>query len=112
MITGREITATRAPSPAGRDVQAARGGDFVFISGSIGPTDPVTGTSRPGTVGEETALTLSNLAEIATAAGGLLRAAVKVTVYLARIEDFADFDEVYGDFFASDPPARTTVAAG
>lgn len=72
----------------------------------------VTGTSRPGTVGEETALTLSNLAEIATAAGGLLRAAVKVTVYLARIEDFADFDEVYGDFFASDPPARTTVAAG
>jgi 2-iminobutanoate/2-iminopropanoate deaminase len=100
-----------APRPAGHYSQAVRAGDFVFVSGQV-PIDPGSGRYRPGSIAEETTLTLRNLEAIAAAAGGSLRDAVKISAYLADIADFAEYDRAYGAFFADEPPARTTVAAG
>lgn len=96
--------------PAGAYSPAVRAGDFVFVSGQ-GPLDPDTGNLVLGTVGEQTALTLRNLADIAKAAGGSLADAVKVNAYLTDISDFAEFNSVYAATLPG-RPARTTVATG
>ncbi|MCW2912695.1 MAG: Endoribonuclease family protein [Actinomycetia bacterium] len=105
------IAAPDGAPPAGCYSPAIRAGDLVFISGQ-GPLDPATGRVVPGTVAEQTTLTLTNLAAIAEAAGGSLSDAVKITVYLADIADFAEFNTAYAAVMPSPPPARTTVAAG
>ncbi|WP_067474680.1 RidA family protein [Actinomadura hibisca] len=105
------ITAAEGAPPAGHYSPALRAGDFVFISGQ-GPLDPATGAIVPGTVAEQTALTLRNLAALAEAAGGSLADAVKVNAYLADIADFAEFNATYAATIQGTPPARTTVATG
>jgi 2-iminobutanoate/2-iminopropanoate deaminase len=105
-----EIVAPDAPRGTGAYSQAVRAGDFVFISGQ-GPLDPATLEVRGATIEEQTELTLSNVEAIARAAGGTLRDAVKVSVFLAEIEDFAAFNETYARVLDFSPrPARTTVA--
>ena len=105
-----EIVAPDAPRGTGAYSQAVRAGDFVFISGQ-GPLDPATLEVRGATIEEQTELTLSNVEAIARAAGGTLRDAVKVSVFLASIEDFAVFNETYAKVLDFSPrPARTTVA--
>ncbi|GAB3981363.1 RidA family protein [Actinoallomurus acanthiterrae] len=105
------IAAPAGAPPAGHYSPAVRAGDFVFISGQ-GPLDPRTGEVVPGTVAEQTALTLRNLAAVAEAAGGSLADAVKINAYLADIGDFAEFNAAYAAAMPSPPPARTTVATG
>jgi 2-iminobutanoate/2-iminopropanoate deaminase len=105
-----EIVAPDAPRGTGAYSQALRAGDFVFISGQ-GPLDPATLEVRGATIEEQTELTLSNVEAIARAAGGSLRDAVKVSVFLAAIADFAAFNETYAKVLDFSPrPARTTVA--
>jgi 2-iminobutanoate/2-iminopropanoate deaminase len=105
-----EIVAPEAPRGTGAYSQAVRAGDFVFISGQ-GPLDPATLEVRGATIEEQTELTLRNVEAVARAAGGTLRDAVKVAVFLASIEDFAAFNETYARVLDFSPrPARTTVA--
>jgi reactive intermediate/imine deaminase len=106
-----EVRASDAPVPKGAYSQAIRAGDLVFVSGQ-GPIDPASGQIAGSTIEEQTELTLRNIETIARAAGGSLDDVVKVSAYLASIDDFPAFNAVYERIFANDPkPARTTVGA-
>jgi 2-iminobutanoate/2-iminopropanoate deaminase len=106
-----EIRTDEAPRGTGAYSQAIRAGDFVFISGQ-GPLDPETLEVRGESVEEQTERTLRNLEAIATAAGGSLEDVVKVSAFLASIDDFPAFNDTYERVFASIPrPARTTTGA-
>ncbi|HYP01944.1 MAG TPA: RidA family protein [Pyrinomonadaceae bacterium] len=111
MQTVREIVATEAaPQAIGPYSQAISIGDFVFTSGQI-PIDPQTGVFVEGGIAEQTEQVLRNLAEVLRAAGTSLEGVVKTTVFLADMGDFAAMNEVYGRFFSSAPPARSTIEA-
>jgi len=105
-----EIRSDDAPRGTGAYSQAVRAGDFVFISGQ-GPLDPETLEVRGATVAEQTELTLRNVAAIAAAAGGGLRDVVKVSVFLASIDAFPEFNAAYERAFEEPRPARTTTGA-
>ena len=105
------IRTDRAPTGTGAYSQAIRAGDFVFISGQ-GPLEPGTLEVVGSTVAEQTEATLRNLRAIAEEAGGTLDDVVKVSAFLASIEDFPEFNETYERIFATEPrPARTTTGA-
>ncbi len=91
---------------------AIRSGDFIFLSGSIGtvPGDEI--RLIEGGIGPETRQTLENLQNVIEAAGGSMADMVKCTVFLADMADYAAMNEVYLEFFASDPPARSALATG
>jgi 2-iminobutanoate/2-iminopropanoate deaminase len=106
-----EIRAEDAPRGTGAYSQAIRAGDFVYISGQ-GPLDPATLEVVGTKVEEQTERTLRNLEAIATAAGGGLGDVVKVSVFLASIDDFPAFNATYERIFPNEPrPARTTTGA-
>lgn len=100
----------RAPQAIGPYSQAVRAGNLVFASGQVA-IDPATGEFAPGGVAEQTEQALRNLSEVLAAAGTSLDQVVKTSVFLADMSDFAAMNEVYGRFFSSEPPARSTVAA-
>ena len=107
----RQIVETEnAPRAIGPYSQAVIAGGFVFASGQI-PLDPATGQFVEGGVREQTEQVLRNLAAVLEAAGTNLDRVVKTTVFLADMDDFAAMNEVYGRYFAEDPPARATVEA-
>ena len=83
---------------------------WLFVSGHASQ-DLKTGEVISGTTGEETSRTLQSISKILAEAGCTLDDVVKCTCYLARIEDFEDFDAAYSTFFAGIPPARTTIQA-
>jgi 2-iminobutanoate/2-iminopropanoate deaminase len=81
---------------------------FVFVSGQVA-MDPETGQLVDGDVAAQTDHTLRNLASVLTAAGTGLEKVVRCSVFLSDMNDFARMNEVYGRYFASAAPARTTV---
>jgi 2-iminobutanoate/2-iminopropanoate deaminase len=95
--------ATGAYSP-GLLVQGA----LLFVSGQ-GPL--IDGAVQPGTIEEQTQLTLENLATVLAAGGARPADVVRCTVYLADLRDFDAMDAVYGRFFPEPRPTRTTVGA-
>ncbi|MGB9181639.1 MAG: RidA family protein [Pyrinomonadaceae bacterium] len=99
-----------APRAIGPYSQAIRAGDLIFTSGQI-PIDPQTGEFVAGGIAEQTEQVLLNLAAVLETAGSGLDRVVKTTVFLADMDDFAAMNEIYGRFFASEPPARSTVEA-
>ena len=103
------VTAGGAPEPAGPYSHAVVANGFVYVSGQ-GPVDPETG-STPDGFEDQVRQTFENLRTILEAAGSGLDGAVKVNAYLTDLTRFGRFNEVYGEFFAQDPPARTTVGA-
>ena len=107
----KQIIATdRAPKAIGPYSQAVRAGNLVFASGQI-PIDPETGEFVPGGIAEQTEQVLRNLTAVFEAAGLGLNEVIKTTVFLADMNDFTAMNEVYGRFFAEQPPARATVQA-
>ena len=107
----KEIVATsRAPQAIGPYSQAVRAGNLVFASGQI-PIDPATKEFVAGGVAEQTEQVLKNLKAVFEAAGIRLDQIVKTTVFLADMNDFTAMNEVYGKYFAENPPARATVQA-
>jgi 2-iminobutanoate/2-iminopropanoate deaminase len=103
----KTVTAEKGPKPAGPYSHAVVSGGFVFISGQ-GPVDPETGT-MPDAFADQVRQTLKNVRTILEAAGSSLDNVVKVNAYVTDLTRFQEFNEVYKEFFAYDPPARTTV---
>jgi 2-iminobutanoate/2-iminopropanoate deaminase len=104
----RTVMAEKGPQPAGPYSHAVVANGFVFISGQ-GPVDPESGT-MPDAFADQVRQTLSNVQTILEAAGSSLDNVVKVNAYVTDLTRFAEFNEVYKEFFQDDPPARTTVA--
>ena len=88
---------------------AVRAGDLIFLSGQIGNL-PGKRELVPGGIGAETRQTLEGIQRTLAQAGSSLERAVKCTVFLADIAEYAAMNEVYRTFFPKDPPARSTVA--
>ena len=103
------VNAPNAPKAIGPYVHAVRAGGLLFCSGQI-PLDPRTGELVAGGAAEQAGRCLENLAAVCQAAGAGLGDAVKVTIYLTYMADFAAVNEVYGSFFESGPPARVAIA--
>ncbi len=101
------ISTADAPQAIGPYAQAIAIDTLVFCSGQI-PLTPE-GTLVEGDVAAQTRQVLSNLKAVLAAAGSSLAQVVKTTVFLADMGDFAAMNEVYREFFPSNPPARSTV---
>ena len=105
----KEIIKTEhAPKAIGPYSQAVVAGGFVFVSGQI-PIDPATGMVLLGDIKAQTKLVLENSKAILAASGCILQNVVKTTIYLGSMGDFAAVNEIYGQYFAHEPPARATV---
>ena len=102
------VSTSDAPRPIGPYSPAIRAGGFVFVSGQ-GAVDPKTQALTGGDIAAQTARTLDNLSAILKAAGTDLGKVLRCTVYLKNMDDFAAMNEVYGKYFTSAPPARSTV---
>jgi len=105
----REVVATKdAPQAIGPYSQAIKANGFIFTSGQIA-FDPATNQIIEGDVAAQTERVLKNLEAILKAAGSGLERVVRTTVFLKNMGDFAAMNEVYGRFWKSAPPARSTV---
>jgi 2-iminobutanoate/2-iminopropanoate deaminase len=104
------ITAEKGPKAIGPYSQAVKANGFIFTAGQVA-LDPATGQMAQGGVAAETARVLENLKAVVEAAGSSLEQAVKVTVYLKDMSDFAAMNEVYARYFSTNPPARSTIEA-
>ena len=104
----REVIATDdGPKAIGPYSQAIKANGLVFVSGQVA-LDPATQQVVAGDVAAQTERALQNLAGILKAAGTSLDRAVKTTVFLKNMSDFAAMNEVYGRYFTQAPPARST----
>jgi 2-iminobutanoate/2-iminopropanoate deaminase len=102
------VSAPDAPAPAGPYSHAVRSGGLLFCSGQV-PIDPATGALVEGSIGDQARQCLENLKTVCGHAGAELSDAVRMAVYVTDISTFAQVNEVYGTYFESDPPARTTI---
>ena len=103
------VTTKNAPAPIGPYNQAIKANGFLFVSGQVafipGTTELVLGD-----ISSETHQVMRNLDAILTEAGINFQHVVKTTIFLSDMNLFAQVNEVYGSYFASDYPARETVA--
>ena len=102
------IHTQNAPAAIGPYSQAVKANGLVFTSGQIA-LDPATGAVIKGGIREQTARICENLKAVLAAAGSSLDKTLKTTCFLADMNDFAAFNEVYGQYF-SENPARSCVA--
>ena len=117
MTDDAQVVAGKA-RPRGKYPHYKRAGDFVYVSGTSSrrPDNTFVGVEvdEMGTVAldirVQTRAVIENIADILAAAGASLADVVSVTAYLVTMNDFGGYNEVYGEFFDFDGPARTTVA--
>ena len=98
-----------APSAIGPYSQAIQVGNLVYTSGQI-PIDPATGAFVEGGIKEQTRRSLLNVKAVLEEAGLTMGDVVKTTVFMADMNDFADMNSVYAEFFSEPYPARSAVA--
>ncbi len=103
-----KIHTEKAPAAVGPYSQAIVSNGMVYTSGQIA-IDPATNTIKAVTIQEQTEQIMKNLAAVLETAGSSLEKAVKTTCFLADMNDFAAFNEIYGKYFTS-LPARSCVA--
>ena len=112
-----EVIAGRA-KPRGKYPHYKRAGDFIFVSGTssrradnsfAGASADAAGTMQLD-IREQTRAVIENIREVLKTAGADLQDCVDVTCFLVDMNDFGGYNEVYGEFFDYDGPARTTVA--
>jgi 2-aminomuconate deaminase len=104
--------------PRGKYPHYKRSGEYIFVSGTssrrpdntfVGATADEMGTTTLD-IREQTRAVITNIADILAEAGASLSDLVQVTAYLVSMNDFGGYNEVYGEFFDENGPARTTVA--
>ena len=103
------ISTTKAPAAIGPYSQAIQIGNLVYTSGQI-PIDPATGQFVEGGIKNQTRQSLLNVKAILEEVGLTMGDVVKTTVFMADMNDFADMNAVYAEFFAEPYPARSAVA--
>jgi 2-iminobutanoate/2-iminopropanoate deaminase len=103
------ISTTKAPSAIGPYSQAVQVENLIYTSGQI-PIDPATGVFAEGGIKEQTRQSLLNVKAILEEAGLTMGNVVKTTVFMADMNDFADMNAVYAEFFTEPYPARSAVA--
>ena len=103
------ISTKKAPAAIGPYSQAIRVGNIAYTSGQI-PLDPATGAFVEGGIKEQTRQALTNIKAILEEAGTSMDNVVKTTVFMANMDDFADMNAVYAEFFTEPYPARSAVA--
>jgi 2-aminomuconate deaminase len=104
--------------PRGKYPHIKRAGDFLIVSGtsarradnSIAGAEVDESGNAQLDIREQTRVVIENLRDILASAGANLDDIVEVTTYLVSMKDFAEYNQVYGEFFDHDGPARTTVA--
>lgn len=101
----RTDNAPKAIGPYSVGVQACH---FLYTAGQIG-LDPKSGTIVTGGIEMETRQVMNNLKAIVETAGASMNDVIKTTVFLRDMNDFAKMNAIYGEFFATNPPARSTV---
>jgi 2-iminobutanoate/2-iminopropanoate deaminase len=108
----REIVQTdKAPKAIGPYAQAIKANGFVYTAGQIAVT-PESGEIVDGGIKAQTRQVFENLAAVLQAAGTSVDQAVKATVFLRYMSDFAAMNEVYAEYLGGATPARSTVAVG
>ena len=102
------VSTERAPQAVGPYSQAVKAKGFLFVSGQI-PLDPVTGQIVYGGVSMQTRQVLNNLQAVLEKEGLGFGDVVKATVFLQDMNDFAEVNKIYAEYFEVDPPARACV---
>ena len=105
----KAISTEKAPAAIGPYSQAVQVGNLVYTSGQL-PIDPATGQFPEGGIKEQTRQSLKNIQAILLEIGLTMASVVKTTVFMADMQDFADMNAVYAEFFAEPFPARSAVA--
>ena len=103
------ISTKNTPAAIGPYSQAIKVGNLIYTSGQI-PIDPATGALVAGGIKEQTRQSLLNVQAILKEAGLSMSSVVKTTVFMADMNDFADMNAVYAEFFTEPYPARSAVA--
>jgi len=103
------ISTDRAAAPAAAYSQGMHTDSLVFTAGQVGATPD---GELGATLEEQTELSIDNLVAVLREAGSSLEQVVKTTCYLARVEDFPEFDRVYRQRFGDQLPGRSTVVVG
>ncbi len=104
----RAVSTTKAPRAIGAYSQAISSDGLIFCSGQVA-LDSATGELVGESVADQTRRCMENLSAVLEAAGVGLESVVKVNAYLTDMNDFAEFNEVYGEFFSDEPPARAAI---
>jgi 2-iminobutanoate/2-iminopropanoate deaminase len=108
----KQVIATKnAPAAVGAYSQGIIANGFIFTAGQV-PFVPGTKQFVEGGIKEQTRQSMENVKAILEAAGSNMANVVKTTVFLADINDFAEFNAVYSEYFPDNPPARSTIQAG
>ncbi|MFW0714992.1 RidA family protein [Pedobacter sp. N23S346] len=102
------ITTTNAPSPIGPYSQAVKAGNFLFVSGQVA-INPENGELNISNIEEETHQVMRNLKAVLLEAGLTFDHVVKSTIFLSDMGTFAQVNEIYGQYFTAEFPARETV---
>jgi 2-iminobutanoate/2-iminopropanoate deaminase len=102
------VTGPGVPTEIGPYSSAVRAGDLLFVSGQPG-VDPETAQPVGCTFGEQARQTFRNLDAVLRAGGSRPELVVNTTVLVADANDFAELNELFREFFATDPPARMTM---
>ncbi len=101
------IATENAPAAIGPYSQGIKAGDFIYTSGQL-PIDVKTG-EMPSGIKEQTEQSLNNVKAILEAAGSSMSKVFKTTVFLSDMNDFADMNSVYKEFFTGDFPSRSAI---
>lgn len=107
-MTKQIVHTNNAPQPLGAYSQAVKVGNLLFVSGQV-PINPDNGELVTGNFKERVRQVLNNLKNIVEASGTKMDRVVKTNVYLTDLSNFAEVNEVYQEFFPSEPPARAAV---
>jgi len=102
------INSDNAPKPVGPYSQAVRAGNTLYISGQVA-IDPLSNTIIKSNIEDETTQIMKNIENILNEAGLIFDNVVRTKIYLTNMDDFSTVNKVYGSYFKSNPPARTTI---
>lgn len=105
------VTIPNAPRPAGHYSPAVITGNLIYVSGQV-PMDPVTGEKVTGSFDAQCRQAMNNIVTILRAAGSDLTHVVKVNAYITDINDWAEFNTIYAEYFGEHRPARAVLPVG